>query len=70
MLVSSRIAVRGNEATGVVEAVLERVRKLTLVSCVNTNVGSLLYLTVAAAMLALETVMCKSDVIAFSFKMS
>ena len=58
MVVSSLTAVRRNEATVVVAAVLERGRELTLVSCVNTNVGLLLYLTVAAATLALETVMC------------
>jgi len=58
MVVSSRTAVRRDEATVVVAAVLERGRELTLVSCVNTNVGLLLYLTVAAATLALETVMC------------
>jgi len=58
MVVSSRIAVCIAEAVGVVEAVLERVRVLILVFCVNTNVGLLLYLTVAAATLALETVMC------------
>ena len=58
MVVSSRTAVRRDEATVVVAAVLERVRELTLVSCVNTNVGLLLNLTVAAATLALETVMC------------
>ena len=70
MVVSSRIAVCIAEAIGVVEAVLERVRVLILVFCVNTNVGLLLYLTVATATLALETVMCKLDVIAISFKMS
>ena len=68
LLVSLWIAVCIAEAIGVVEAVLERVRVLILVFCVNTNVGLLLNLTVAAATLALETVTCKSDVIAIRFK--